>query len=256
MHAGRTLTGPRAPVLFVSAPDGILRQATFARWSNQESGVHRLDARLKLVLLIGFIVSVTLLRSPSGAQLAACAGALVGVAWAAKLPTWRLLRASLFVLPFVGLFSLIVYVSGDARRASLILVKSYFSAFGVLVTISSTPLPQLLAAARFFRLPALLVEVTQLIYRYLFVLSGEAQAMQTAFVARGGRRGRRAVRASAGIIAVLFSRSYEKATVINHAMWARGFSGMPRRAEFRATTMSEKAILVGGLALTAALHLI
>jgi cobalt/nickel transport system permease protein len=233
-----------------------LRQATFAQWSNQASPVHRFDARLKLLLLIAFVISVALLRSLSPAQLGASAVALLVAAWIGKLPVWRLLRASLFVLPFVGLFSLIVYVSGDTRRASLILVKSYLSALAVLVTVSSTPLPQLLAAARFFRMPALLVEVTQLIYRYIFVLSGEAQAMRTAFLARGGHPGRRALTASSGMIAVLFSRSYEKAAVIHNAMTARGFSGRLRTAEFRSIRVTETLILLGGLVFAAALHFI
>ena len=233
-----------------------MRQATFARWSNQASPVHRFDARLKLLLLIAFVVSVALLRSLSAVQLGAAAAALLATAWAGKLPLWRLLRASLFVLPFVGLFSLIVYVTGDTRRASLILVKSYLSALAVLITVSSTPLPQLLAAARFFRLPALLVEVTQLIYRYIFVLSGEAQAMRTAFLARGGQPGRRAVKASSGMIAVLFSRSYEKAAVIHNAMCARGFSGRLRTAEFPSIPFSEAVIALGGLIFAAALHFV
>ena len=233
-----------------------MRQATFARWSNQASPVHHFDARLKLLLLVTFAISIALLRSLSALQLTLAAAALVIAAWAGKLPVWRLLRVSLFVLPFVGLFSLIVYVSGDTGRALLILVKSYLSALAVLVTISSTPLPQLLAAARFFRLPALLVEVTQLIYRYIFVLSGEAQAMKTAFLARGGRPGRRALKASSGMVAVLFSRSYEKAAVIHNAMSARGFSGRLRTPEFRPITVAEVFVLFGGLVFTAGLHFI
>jgi cobalt/nickel transport system permease protein len=233
-----------------------LRQAAFARWSNQDSPVHGLDARVKLVLLIAFVVSVALLRNPSAVQLGACAGVLLAAAWIGRLPVGTLLRASLFVVPFVGLFSLIVYLSGDPRRALYILIKSYISASGVLVTICTTPLPQLLAAARYFRMPALLVEVTQLIYRYLFVLSGEAQTMRTAFAARGGRPGRRAIQASSGMIAVLFSRSYEKASAIHHAMWARGYSGEPRTACFGAVTSAEAAVLAGGLVAAAVLHFI
>jgi cobalt/nickel transport system permease protein len=233
-----------------------LRQATFAQWSNQASPVHRFDARLKLLLLIAFVISIALLRSFSGTQLGLAGAALVVTAWIGKLPVWRLVRMSLLVLPFVGLFSVIVYLSGDTRRAAFILVKSYLSALAVVVTVSSTPLPQLLAGARFFRLPALLVDVTQLIYRYLFVLSGEAQAMRTAFLARGGHPGRRAVEASSGMVAVLFSRSYEKAVAVHNAMAARGFSGGLRTPEFRSITVLEILVLLGGLIFTTALHFI
>jgi cobalt/nickel transport system permease protein len=231
-----------------------LRQATFAQWSNRSSPVHRFDARLKLLLLIAFVISIALLRSFSGTQLGLAGAALVITAGMGKLPVWRLLGMSLLVLPFVGLFSVIVYLSGDARRAAFILVKSYLSALAVVVTVSSTPLPQLLAGARWFRLPALLVDVTQLIYRYLFVLSGEAQAMRTAFLARGGHPGKRALQASSGMVAVLFSRSYEKAVAIHNAMSARGFSGGLGIPEFRSFTAVEILVSLGGLVFMATLH--
>jgi cobalt/nickel transport system permease protein len=224
-----------------------LRQATFAHWSAQDSPIHRLDARVKLLILLAFVASLALLRTPSFVQLAAAAGALVTATIVAKLPVWRVLRASLVALPFVGLFSIAVYLGGDARRASLILLKSYLSACAALVIVASTPFDQLLRAARYFRVPPLLVEVTQLIYRYIFVLSGEAQVMRTAFLTRGGRPGRRALVASSGMIAVLFQRSYEKAAAIHNAMSARGFSGRLHAPTFRALTPREVVILFGVL---------
>jgi cobalt/nickel transport system permease protein len=233
-----------------------LRPSRSALWSNQDSCIHRLDARVKLVLLVAYVVSLALLRSPSIIQLGACFAAAVAVALLARLPLGRLLSASLLVVPFVGLFSLLVYLSGDRQRSLLVLSKSYLSALGVLVTISSTPLPQLLSAARFFRFPELLLAVTQLIYRYIFVLSAQVQAMRTAFLARGGRPGRRALQASSGMVAVLFSRSYERAAAVHQAMLARGFSGRFRACDSPALAAHEALVLAAGLALTVALHFI
>lgn len=233
-----------------------MRPATFARWSNQDSLVHRLDARVKLILLFAFVVSLALLRSPSPLQLGAGFAYLVVTAWAAGFPLLRIIRMSLLVVPFVGLFSLIVYLTGDAPRAWFILAKSYLSAFSVLVCVSATPLPRLLSAARFFRVPALLLEITQLLYRYLFVLSGEARIMQTAFASRAGRPGRRALQASSGMLAVLFSRSYEKAAMVHQSMCGRGFSGTLARHEFTPLGTREMRVLAAGLLLVIALHFI
>ena len=233
-----------------------MRHATFARWSNQSSLVHRLDARVKLLLLLAFVISLALLRSPTLFQLSSCLACLVAIAWAARLPVLRILRASFLVVPFVGLFSVIVYLSGDGQRAWFILAKSYLSALSVLVCVSSAPLPQLLAAARFLRVPGTLIEITQLIYRYLFVLSAQVHVMQTAFHARAGRRGHHAIRASSGMVAVLFGRSYEKAASVHRAMCGRGFSGTLTRHEFKPFEPSEIGVLSGGLALAIALHLI
>lgn len=233
-----------------------MRSATFALWSGRSSFVHRLDARIKLLLLFSFVVSLAILRSPSALQLFAYFACLIGIAWVADLPILQIVRMSLLVVPFVGFFSLIVYLTGDARRAWLILTKSYLSAFSVLVCVSATPVPRLLSAARFFGIPALLLEITHLIYRYLFVLSEQAHVMQTAFLSRGGRPGSRAVRASSGMIAVLFSRSYERASMVYQSMCGRGFCGVLPRGEFPPVRRSEWGILAGGLALVIGLHFI
>jgi energy-coupling factor transporter transmembrane protein EcfT len=86
----------------------------------------------------------------------------------ANLPIIRMLRISLIVIPFVGLFALVIYLSGDLRRAGLILCESYLSALAVMVCIASTSLPQIVEAARSLYIPKFFIEVTQLIYRYLF----------------------------------------------------------------------------------------
>lgn len=211
---------------------------------------------MKLALLLAFVTSLTLLSAPSPVQLAVCVIYLLAIAWLAELPVARLLRMSLFVVPFVGVFSIIVYLSGDSSRAWFILIKSYLSALSVLVCISSTPLAKLVAAGRYFRIPDLLLEVIQLTYRYLFVLSGQAHAMQIAFHSRGGRAGRRAMQASSGMVAVLFSRSYEKGIMVHQAMLARGFTGMLVRQSLMPMSGFEIGTLAGGLLLAAALHFV
>jgi cobalt/nickel transport system permease protein len=233
-----------------------LRHVSFARLSNQTSVIHRIDARVKLLLLIAFLMSVALLRQFSFAQLGVSFLFLISIALAARLPLLRVVRLSLLVVPFVGVFSLLVYLSGDDQRAWAILGKSYLSAFSVLIAVSTTPLPQLLSAARFFHVPALLVEVTGLIYRYLLVLSGEAQQMQIAFAARAGRPGLRAIQACSGMVAVLFSRSYAKAAMIHQAMCGRGFSGSLARQEFAPLRVTELGIAATGLLLAVALHFV
>ena len=111
---------------------------------------------------MAFVVSVALLRHLSVFSLTVSISCfLFHIAWAGRLPAssgWCGFRCC--AVPFVGVFSLLVYLSGDGQRAWGILGKSYLSAFSVLIAVSTTPLPQLLSAARFFHVPALLVEVT------------------------------------------------------------------------------------------------
>lgn len=231
-----------------------MRHTSIASWGNQNTFIHRIDPRVKLILLLAFLISLALLRQPSLVRLGSCLIVLACIAVLARLPIIRILRLSLIGVLFVGLFSLMVYLAGDSRRAWYILAKSYLSALAVLITISTAPLPKLLCAARFFHIPSFLLEVTQLIYRYLFVLRSEAARMQLAFSARAGKPGLRALQASSGMIAVLFGRSHQRAAMINQTMWARGFSGSIAPCDFAALTSSDVFTLATGLALAIALQ--
>jgi cobalt/nickel transport system permease protein len=134
------------------------------------------------------------------------------------------------VLPFTLLFGAICWLGGDAARGFAVVLKSYLSALAVLLVVSTTPLPDLLHALESFGTPRFLLMVAQFIYRYLFVVSEEAQHMRKAAVSRGataaGLAGNRErFRAAAGALAVLFARSYGRAEDIHRAMISRSFPG-------------------------------
>jgi cobalt/nickel transport system permease protein len=160
------------------------------------------------------------------------------------------------VIPFVGLFSLVIYLSGDLQRAVRILIKSYLSALAAMVCIASTPLPQLARAARSLYVPAFLVEVTQLVYRYLFVLTGEIQVMRVAFASRGGKAGPRAFQSASGMVAVLFGRAFEKATMVHNAMLSRGFSGVLGESLERRLRINDLLVLSAGLVVVVLVHFV
>ena len=231
-----------------------MRQPNPATWPQSYHAARQIDPRIKLVLLLVFLISLALLKQASARPLAFSLILLLASARLARLPVFRLLRASLLVVPVVGVFAVLVYLAGDPRRATLILIKTYLSAFSVLITISCTSLPLLFWAARCLGFPPLLLEVTQLIYRYLFVLAAETRVMQTAFVSRNGRPGWTALRASSGMIAVLFGRSYRKAATIYHAMAARGYSGVLFHSRFEHFTARDLATLLIGSFLAVAVH--
>lgn len=227
---------------------------TLARWSSQQSAIHQIDARVKLAVLLAFIFSIALIRRPSLTQLLAAVLALFVLAVVSRLPLSSLILRSLLVVPFVGPFAAILFLSGDHVRAWSVLSKSYISTSAVLLAVATTTFPNLLSACKWFRLPVMMVEVTQLIYRYLFVLATQAQQMRTAFVARSGSVGLNAFLASAGIVAVLFGRSYHRAQFTHQAMLARGFEGTLPDSRSGAPRFSDYAVLVAGLAFCAGLH--
>jgi cobalt/nickel transport system permease protein len=208
-----------------------LLRPNYPRQGSKGSSLHGLDARVKLILLLTMLIGLALLRSPSFLQAFIYLSFVLLIAFVARLPVLQITLTSMLTFPFVGFFSLTIYLTGDASRAWAILAKSYLSALTVLVCMAATPFPDLVSAAIFFKFPQFLLGITQVIYRYLFVLAEQVKTMQTAFQARGGCKRRLAILASSGMVAVLFSRSYQKAIVVSHAMLSRGYSGnLPSRS--------------------------
>ena len=138
----------------------------------------------------------------------------------AHLPLIKMLLRASIVLFFTLVFALSSWMAGDPGRALELLLKSYLSALAVLVVVSTTPMPMLLQGLEAAGTPCFLLMVTQFLYRYLFVISEEAQHMTKAAISRGA-----GFRAAAGALATLFARCYARAEDIHRAMLARGFAG-------------------------------
>lgn len=200
------------------------------RWSRGQSWLHRRDPRAKTAALLLFLVLLATSRTALLPLGAAYLLLLIAMLVWARLPLGGALWRAAIVLPFSLVFGAISLLAGDAARAGALQVRSYLSALAVLWLISTTPMPQLLRGLDTLGAPRFLLMVVQFLYRYLFVISEEAQHMRAAGIARGASmRGLAANgarrRAAAGALAVLFGRSYARAESIHQAMLARGFAG-------------------------------
>jgi cobalt/nickel transport system permease protein len=123
---------------------------------------------------------------------------------------------------------LISWIGGDPVRAIALVEKTYLSAIAVLAVAGTTPLPALLKGFESLGAPRVLISVIQFLYRYLFVISEQAQHMRVAAACRAGLRKisrRNRFHAAAGALGVLFARSYFRADGIYRAMLARGYNG-------------------------------
>lgn len=207
-----------------------MHHVTLDQWSRGASPLHRRDPRVKIVAVLVFlIVLATAHRS-----LMWLGGAffvmLCITARQARLPLIGAMTRAGVVLPFTLVFGVVSWLAGDPARGAALLMKSYLSAFAVLLLVSTTPLPHLLRGFEMTGVPRFLLMVAQFLYRYLFVISEEAQHMRKAAWSRGasvrGLAGNSArFRAAAGALAVLFARSYARAGEIHRAMLARSFPG-------------------------------
>jgi cobalt/nickel transport system permease protein len=197
-------------------------------WSQGASPLHARDPRAKVLVLLAFLVVLATTSPNAFATLAVDAAVLAAGILIAAIPAASLLLRSLAILPFSLTFGLISWWAGDRLRALGLVEKSYLSTVAVLLLISTTPLPRLLSGLEALGTPRLLVLLAQFLYRYLFVISEQAQHLRVAAACRQGtarKHHRSRFKAAAGALAVLFARSYYRAEGIHQAMMARAFTG-------------------------------
>ena len=225
------------------------------RYLDGDSIVHRADPRLKLVLTLAFILATATL--PSGAWPALAA--MIGLAWGAvllsRLSVPRVALRSTIVLPFAAVAVPTVFARPgevvfhiDAGLATLeattvgltffatVLLKSWTSVTAAVLLTATTPQVELLRALRAVRVPAIIVTIVSMTYRYLFVLADEAHRMlrarQSRSASAGGRSGGSVAwraRVTGNMAGSLFVRSLDRSERIYQAMLARGYDGTARR---------------------------
>lgn len=222
--------------------------------------LHRIDPRAKTLAVVALLIALATAQRSFAILSFLYGAAIAGALVAARVPLGAALRRAALVLPFTLAFAAISLAAGEPVRAAALVTKSYLSALAVLLLVSTTPLPDLLRGLEKMGVPRYLLMVVQFLYRYLFVISEEAQHMRAAALAKSGSM-RRIIRersrfgAAAGALAVLFARSYGHAEGIHQAMLARGFQGSFRTLSSRAFCRTDAAFLAAALVLVAACRL-
>lgn len=218
-------------------------------WSRGHSWLHRLDARAKIVCALVFLVLISTAPTDASWFYAADLALLVTLILSAGLPPGQLLLRSAVVLPLSLTFAAMVALGGETQKAVALLVRTYLSAAAALLLVATTPLPELLDGLRRLGVPRMIILTAQFLYRYLFVLAEQAQHMRIAATSRSGGAASRKLRfrGAAGMLGILFARSYARADGIYQAMLARGFDGSFRLlapARLRAGDVLAAAVFV------------
>jgi cobalt/nickel transport system permease protein len=249
------------------------------RYVNLESPVHILDARVKLLLTLGFVLALALVPAGQWWAIALLVVLLWGTILQSRVGLWFILRQALVALPFalvgftlaftrpgaplfqipLGFATLTVTDAGLVAFLSVVL-KSWLSVQAALLLTMTTHFTDLLHGLQGLRLPTILVAILSFAYRYLFVLVDEAQRLLRARECRSaelpGRRSGGSTLWQATVVGrmvgTLFLRAYERSERIYVAMLSRGYDGTLRMRQARGLTATEQGILVLGLASCAA----
>lgn len=225
---------------------GIVTQTLYAETSAARRGFLQLrDARAKLLSALAILIASA--SAHDARVVAVILTVTIGAAAISRVGASALVRAlfvpltlisvslaipALFVTPGNVVLQLeegVAITDAGVRSATLLVVRVFAAAAVGLTLVLTTSWPSLLAALRALRLPAVIVMLLGMTYRYVFLLLRISHDM---FVARrsrtvGGapRDARKVVTDSAG---VLLAKAIDESERVFLAMTSRGFDGEVR----------------------------
>lgn len=207
-----------------------------------DSPIHRLDARSKAFTTLAFMVTVmSFPHHELSAVLPFLLYPVLTIA-AAGIPPGLILRKLLLAAPFavfVGLFNPWldpgrVTLPGGATLSAgwfsfaSILLRFALTVAAALALMASTGMYRLCAGMERMGVPRVLVVQLLFLYRYLFVMTDEAQRMWRSLRLRSSGGRAPALRVYGSLVGHLLLRALDRAHRIHGAMLARGFDGTVR----------------------------
>lgn len=116
--------------------------------------------------------------------------------------------------------------AADLRLGLLVFCKAMGAVSAMYFLSMNTPVTDLTMALERLHVPRLLVELMELIYRFIFLLAGEAGRIRTAQESRLGYQGfRRSLRSLGALAGTVFIRSLRRGDRVFAALESRGYTG-------------------------------
>ena len=242
----------------------MLNDVTFGQYYPAQSFAHRLDPRVKLLILIAFIVAIFLTDTFYG--LAACALFLVVATIFSRVPFGSVLRSVkgiIFLLVFTSLLNLFlhsgehllwqwgiihIYLEGVLFAVFLMFRLVFLVLGSALLTLTTTPvaltdgLESLLTPLKWIRFPVhALALIMSIALRFIPTLMDETNRIISAQKARGadfetGNLIKR-VKAIIPILIPLLISAFRRAEELGDAMDARCYTNSPHRTKYKKLTL-------------------
>lgn len=219
------------------------------KYSDRDSLLHRLDPRVKIICLVGFIILMVLTPPQYFHVFGQYFLVVVALLAISRIPFWFFIKRSLIVIPFVIAIAFFIPFFKEGRTAFIldlwlfklsvsyegilifwnVLAKAWLSIMVLILLSATTKFSRLLKGLEKLKFPKVLIMNLSFMYRYLFLITDEAQRMGRARNMRyfGGQFFRQ-LKVLGNMIGSLFIRSYERAERVYAAMCARGFDGTAR----------------------------
>lgn len=240
------------------------------------NGLRDISPRIKLILGLSSILVCVFSRSPL---------APIVVALAMSLAIWRLARIPLVfymklmaiplsfalisalvvaftygpgpVLWSARILSITTSISDQGANLFLLLLARTLGGTASLFFIAlTTPVIEIFSVLKSLGLPEVFIELSMLIYRYIFILMDQAMMIHSAQVMRLGHSGLKSSLSSFSMLSsVLFIRAWDQGERLMTAMDSRGYCGrletMEENLPSRPQSILAVLIYVAGMAILA-----
>jgi cobalt/nickel transport system permease protein len=251
-----------------------MHHAYIDKFAYQDSAIHRIDSRVKFIVLLVFTAVVISLPRTSVSILFCYAVGPFAVLVLGKVPLRFAFKHILLVSPFVLVLALTCPLydrtpvavafgpfvgQGTAgwMRCFSILGKFVVTMLALIALVSTTRFSVLLAGLQRLCVPKILIIQLGFLYRYIFVLIDRVHHILRARAARTFRyRGlKMELKTAAAMLGSLFIRSIDSAEHIDVAMRARGFDGNWRTLSALRIRGTDYVFLVAAAAFVLGLYL-
>jgi cobalt/nickel transport system permease protein len=211
------------------------------KYSNLDSVIHKIDPRIKLLLLFGFLICIAIASNLK--LLGFYWIILIGLMVMSQVPFHFYLKKLILITPLVLIFSFFIYMSYILEHqiaftmetitsyypvwdtlASMIM-KIYSSILVITLLVSCTRFNDLLWSLRQFKLPLIVTILSKLVYTYIFIFIDELHRSMRAYKSRTPVRRVPRVKVYGHIAAGILLRSMDRSDYIYKAMLSRGFNG-------------------------------
>lgn len=237
------------PVEAESRAHAHVHTYSFERYAHLVSPVHTLDARIKLICMVGLVIAIVLTPPLYWERFLVYLAIISSLLMLSRLPIGFVLKRSLVILPFVLLVALFIPFLGQgtggsynlgfvsvSRTAPLVfvnlLIKAWLSILVMILLSASTPFALLLKGLEELKVPAVFIALLSFIYRYAAVIQDELTKVKRARDSRGfGGAYSYQLKVIGQMLGSFFIRSYERSERVYQAMAARGFDGTARTLE-------------------------
>ena len=195
-------------------------------YSNIDAPYQRLDARIKIIVTLAFVVIMALSVKDIPLKVIPFLVFIVFLTAISRLSPKVLLRRLLPALPFFLFASLVLGFSKGSHAAIAAFLKGFLSVLSVIILVSTTRFSNLLKGLEGLKVPVLIVSLISFVYRYLFIIADEYGHIKIARESRNFGGSKQWQWKTIGhSVGTLFLHSYERGDRVYSAMVARGYEG-------------------------------